>query len=541
MSDLAEFRRPAIVLPGLLVLAATQYAWVEATNFGGHDEWLLLDLAHRGVVSFPPAHRALGLLWGLPAALITPYRLDAYLVQHVLYLGLSAWLLVGLARRLAPKWPLLALLAGAFSLTWAPLDTLRLNAVQVPAYTGATFAAYAAIALFVDAWLTGRRVVFVAAAVGAFLAAWTTESTLPLLVGAPVVAACVPGPWPRRLGGWAAAWFALVALLTAGVLIPFLAGSNAGSYQTSGLRLDLHAFGIGARLLEQFGFHLLPLVTSPPHEWLRGEAVLAVAAFLALVALVVGPEEGEGRGQAARVAALGALLAALGYAAFVLSPSIRTPARTQFLSTPGIALLLAGLLATLAAHAGRRSRVLLLAGGALVVAVGTGRTLALQGDWNRRSAWPVQRQTLAGLVEDVPDVDPGTLIVLLDETGAWPASFTFRHAVHLMYEGRAVGMVAGGDPYLYPCRFLPVGVVCEPWPMIRKAWSEPVSTHPYSHVVVVRHVGSRVERAQAWPANARLPPLPAGADYDPGSRIRPLAAAVAARALLGAETGARVP
>lgn len=541
MSDLRALRRPAVVLPGLLLLAATQYAWVEATNFGGHDEWLLLDLAHRGVVSFPPARRALGLLWGLPAARIAPYWLEAYLVQHALYLGLTAWLLVGLVRRLAPKWPLLALLAGVFSLTWAPLDSLRLNAVQVPAYTGATFAAYAAVALFVEAWLTGRRSLLVVAAVGACLAALTTESTLPLLVAAPVAAACTPRPWPRRLRAWAAAWIALVTLLTASVLVPFLPASGAGTYQTSGLKLDLHPFGIGARLAEQFGFHLLPLVTSPPHEWLRGEAALAVAVFLVLAALVVGPEAGQGSGQAARVAALGGLLAALGYAAFVLSPSIRTPARTQFLSTPGIALLLAGLLAALADHAARRSRVLLLAGGALVVAMGTGRTLALQGDWDRRTAWPVQRQTLAGLVRDVPDVVPETLIVLLDDTGAWPASFTFRHAVTFLYEGRGVGMVAGGDPYLYPCRFLAAGVVCEPWPMIRKAWNERVSTHPYSHLVLVRHVGSRVERVPAWPADVRLPPFPAEADYDPGSRIRPLATAVAARALLGEETRARVP
>ena len=126
---LGRLGHAARALLALSLLGIAQFAWWRPTNFAGVDEWLILSLNSRGVVSFPHANRPLHLLWGLPGFGLTPYRFEGYFVLHVLYLLGAAWLTWWLVSRLAARAPELAFLAAVFTLSWVPLDMARLATV----------------------------------------------------------------------------------------------------------------------------------------------------------------------------------------------------------------------------------------------------------------------------------------------------------------------------------------------------------------------------------------------------------------------------
>ncbi|PYQ21817.1 MAG: hypothetical protein DMF79_07230 [Acidobacteria bacterium] len=196
------------------------------------------------------------------------------------------------------------------------------------------------------------------------------------------------------------------------------------------------------------------------------------------------------------------------------------PVRTQFFSAPGIGLLLAAsvlLIATPLPVRARPAATALL--GAWVVAVGTGRTLALQRAWDAESAYPAQRESLLHITAAAPDLAPGTLVVLLQRQKVWPYDFSFRHAVDYLYEGRARGHATGAEPLLYETRFEADGVVSEPAPVLRAPWREAPIRYRYEDVVVfAEDARRRVLLLDEWPEE--LPPLPPGAAYAPRARLR---------------------
>lgn len=516
----------AVALAGLAAVFWSQFAWVRATNFGGADEWLYVSLASKGVLDIPYANRPFVLLWTVPAPLLWPNDLRAYYLLHTTYLTLSGWLLYALLRRLDPTRPLLAFLAAAVALTWAPLDFLRLDTVLVTGYAGFTFATLLALVLFTESWARDSPVLLAVGGLLALVAARGFEGVLPLLIGAPLLLLFVGARRSRRLAIWIGVWEALMLLAAALVLVPFFRPDAAGSYQASGLKLDLDPVRATVRLGRQYGFHLLPLLRSPLRELGALAVPLAAAVFMGAFALVAAgtgraAEDRRPRRSLAALAALGLLLAALGYAPFVVTASITTAARTQFLSGPGIALFLAAVvfLGASLVKARWRGPVIALAG-AWVVAVGTGRTVAMQREWDEwRGFFPRQHRTLAQLTRLVPDTRPNTLIVLVDDAGAWATGFTFRHAVDYLYEGRALGYVSKAIDFLYPAYFSPQGVHYVPWPVIRRSWKVQPTLHRYDEVVVAHVDGDGELRVlPAWPGD-RLPPLPGGAAYDPQPRI----------------------
>jgi hypothetical protein len=531
-----------LALPALLAVFWSQFAWVRCTNFGGTDEWLYISLASKGVLEIPYANRPFVLLWTLPAPLLWPHDLRGYYLVHTAYLCLSGWLLFLLLRRLDPARPLLAFLAAAICLTWAPLDFLRLDTVLLTGYSGFTFATLLTLLLFVESWVRDKPVWLAVAGLLAVVAARGFEGVLPLLIVAPLLLRWVGAARSRRLLVWVASWESLMLLTIALAVVPFFRPLGPGSYQGSALKLDADPFHAAVRLLRQYGYHLVPLVDSPLRELAGLAAPLAAATFLAAFALLAARDgselqDGQARGPLGRLAALGLLLAGLGYAVFVLSPSILAAARTQFLSAPGIGLFLAALgflAATALPRAWRKTALALL--GAWIVAVGTGRTVAMQREWDEtRSAYPRQRRALLDLTRQVPQTTPHTLIVLIDDSGAWPATFTFRHAVDYLYAGRASGYVWKAVDFLYPAYFLPAGVYYDPWPVIRKPWGVAPSLHRYDELVVVyaREDGA-LRVLPEWPSRV-LPALPAGARYAPEERLARDSAAPASRGILGIE------
>jgi hypothetical protein len=511
-----------------LVLAGvwgTQFAWIAPTNFTPTDEWLYVSLTSRGIVDCPHMQRPLALLWALPGALL-PHRFIGFHLTDGAYVLLTGWLVFLLARRLAAGHVVLALLAGAFAMAWAPRDMNRLVTVQATVAAGPTTAALLAFVLLVESWVRSRRGLLALACVVAFVTLRSYEATAALLMGGPLLVLWLGGVRSRRAWLWAGAFGSVVVLGVA--LTALVLRRPDASYQFA-LGFDPRPLPVLGRLAMQFGFHLLPLLSLPPAFWTAG-VLLAVAVFALGYALVAAGGEGGGpteagpvvensRRRLAQLAGLGAVLAALGYLPFCLLASIQSATRTQFLSGPGIALLLAAvaiLLSSLVPARWQPATAGVL--GVWVVALGTGNTLTMQGLWTGMSAYPAQTSVLRQLTARAPDVRPHTLLVLLDEEGAFPAVFTFRHAVGYLYDRRAAGVVWGASDYLYSFSFDAEGVRLEPWPAIRKAWRDEPTRYGYDEVVVARRGADRqLVLLRDWPAS--LPALPSSARYDPEARI----------------------
>ncbi len=506
----------------ICVVTGVQRALVSATNFGGADEWLYLDLTSRGVLSVPYAYRPLVLLWhALPAGL-APGRLEAFAVFACLYFGLCGVLTAALARRLVPEEPLLPLLAGVAAVAWAPLDHLRLDSLLICGYAGCACTVMAATAAFVESWHRSRPALLAAGALLGGVAVLGVEAAAPMLAVAPALLGPPRAGERRRFASWALVWWSSVAAATLVVTAPVLAGRPA--YQTGALGIDGHPLRVAGRVAELLAMQLGPLVRSDLSELRAVGVAAAVPAFLigALLVWRAGRcESGASWRRLARAAAAGALLAVSGHLALALTPRVETPARTQVLSAPGIGLALAA--ATIALSRllprGLRTGAALLAGG-WIVAVGTGRVIAMQSEWDAgRNAFPAQSRLLCGLTRAAPALERGTLVILLQESGRWPMTFSFRHALRYLYGDGVVGLVSGAEDFLYPYHFGPDGVAVVPWPVIRSPWGVAPSFHPWDTIVVAREdAQGGVALLDSWPQGS-LPPLPAAARFAPGERV----------------------
>ena len=505
-------------MPGasIVVLVAYQFAWLSPTNFHGWDEWLLLWLVSRGIVSFPYANRPLALVWNLPASLAES-PVAAHFVLHGIYLALSGVLTFLIVRRLAPDRPVLAWMAGAFAAVWAPRDRLRLATVQMLAYSGFTVGLLLAIYMLVEWWGRRRWWLLVGACAMAVVTVRGYEGALPLLLGAPLLMAPLA---PRRAGwSWVPGWYGALGVAAMQIIVPPGAAPASLEYQLR-LGVDLDPVGLAGRMLQHYGSGLLPLVQTPGHELARGAVLPAVVLFGVALADLVRHTEAPFRDRRAYALAmgLGLALASLGWAAFAASPALTTPDRTQMLPAPGLGLFLAGAALWLGSWFPERWRlVAVMALGGWVVWVATARVLAMQSRWDTRSTFAAQRRLLRELTRLAPDLRPHTLVVLLDRTGAWgPIDFPF--AVEYIYAGNASGYLWGSKTFLYTTELTPAGAIRRPHPSVVRPWRWPPTLHRYDEVVFVRYAADgTVTLFNEWPG--RILPQPAGALYAPESRI----------------------
>lgn len=524
---------------GLPALFWTQIAWVPPTNFYGFDDWTIHYLVSRGIIDIPYANRPLELIWELPARWLAPHSFTAYLVLYVAYACLSSWCVFLLCRRLVPAQPILAPLAAALFLVWVPRDFSRLSHFERTMYTSFVFGTLAAFLAFVESWLRRSEALLALAILTAFVTARSYEAPVALLLVWPLFVAVALDERSRRFRAWAAAWGAFVLLAAVLIAQPLLFPTGAHTYQAS-IGMDLNPMHVAARLAREYLDHLAPLVTSPPSEL----AVRAVPVAVAVFAVVCGwpilfqrgaAEAGTPRALAA-CAGAGLALAGLAYTVLALSPAHPSAPRAwrmQFLSAPGIALFLAagiGLAARLLRPRARPLAIVLAA--CWIVAVGTGRTLAMQRVWDKASYYERQTRSLSRLTELAPDLAPHTLVVVLDEGGNWRSTWGFRHAVQYLYRDRAMGYVWGSWDFMFPTRVTQAGIVCEPWPDVEAAWNAPPTLHRYDELVVIRNgKDGALSLAESWPAS--LPALPPGATYDPRARIRRSDAPLPERRILG--------
>jgi hypothetical protein len=500
-----------------VVVFLAVFSGVRPTNFGGFDEWLILELTQRGILAYPHSNR---IHLGLAPALLAPCSILTYHWLTCGYYLLSAFLTWRIARRLLAGQDLIATAAAVLVLTWAPWDMGRLDTVQM---AGPGASGLAAALLAIDLWLSfverGGRQRLGLALVVAFLVTRNYEAVLGLLGGATLLLLLVTHAprerWPRAILAWQAT-ILLGLLLTAW---PFVFPSPESAYQANVLKIDLDPVRYLERLAALYRLNLWPL---------RPESLASLAAPPVLVAtfawvlggfLLAREEQPVSRRRLAALAILGLAFAGLTYAIFAVSPALAGPTRTQILSGPGIALFLAGLLALLASWAGpRASTAVFVAGTAWIVASGAARTAEMQRAWDATSYYARQAGTLRQLVELAPGLRPGTLVLLLDEAKAWPASFTFRHAVALVYGDTVVGHVAGRDPLLYSLVARPEGLLSVPWPVLRAPWRVLPVLHAWDAIVAVRlTTEGRLELLERFERG--LPHLPVRARYAPRERI----------------------
>jgi hypothetical protein len=519
----------AVLAAGALVaFAVTAFGAVRPTNFRGFDEWVIVSLVSRDILDFPYANRPLCLLWAWPALRLFPDRFSGFLVFHVAWIALGGVLTFLITRRLLPGATALAFVAGALAIVWAPGDQSRVCSVQMTLYSGCTFGVLLATWLAVEAWSRRSPALAACAAVAGVATILSFEATLAPLGLVPLLFLAGGGMRePRRLLVWTLAAACLVFACALRFAAPRWTEPERVAYQ-GGIAADLTPGPLLDRTVRQLRRHVAPVAQPPPtaRSWPFVPLSLAVfgAGLLAASRRAAPRPDARDTAPPSRaalvlVAGLGLLWAVAAYLPFVVNPETHGAERMQFLSTPGIAVFLAASVFGLASVLPPRARLpaAALLGG-WIVAGGVARTIALQVVWDTRSAYPDQRNALLELASVVPDVVPGTFVILL-EGGAWPLDITFRHAVLYLYEGRAVGHAVDAQPYLYETSFESAGVRSTPRPVVQGPWREPPALYAYDAAVVLRAAeGGRVSLLETWPEE--LAPLPAGAIYAPRARIR---------------------
>jgi hypothetical protein len=404
-----------------------------------------------------------------PRALVPAFHHLAYVLGELAGVGGSfvpyqivfAWLwwarglLVFLiADRLAPGAPVFAAGVGGLSILHASDHAVSwVGGMAIEAALVWLLACFFACirGLQAETTLARRLAAGAAAAFGAASLA-TYESGVPLLVAVPLLwIAHPPGRAPRRLA---------VFLPLACVLLVYLAysawwytGSTHGSYQTGLLRSTWSA----RTLLADVWFNLSASVRF--WSWGSGLSDFAPAGTLGALAslaagvfaLALGVELWLARGSTRalppparswRLAGVGVLVTLLAFPVFLLIEDVRSLWRTQLLSAPGCALLLAaaaaGLAGLLPGRWLRECGFVLLAA---AVAWFGARAALNAGAWHRHD-WERHRQVMARILELAPDLARPTVFVLVGvprdadpflRYNAW-----FERALELAYPGRPV-------------------------------------------------------------------------------------------------------
>jgi hypothetical protein len=508
----------------ILLLILSTFAWVPPTNFGGFDEWFIVDVSAQGIIDFPYANRPLVFIWVLPAAFLFPGTLYGYWVVHVAYLFGSAMTLMALGRRLVPQSEMLPIVAAGVLATWAPTDPQRVNVINNLFYSGVAFGTLLSIAIFHEAWLRRSPPLVVLASLLGVTAARSYEAVLALLLlGPPLLLLHAEGRLTRDHWRWLLPWEVAMGVAASLVALPLLQPETIGSYQLSGLGMDLHAGRLVQRLVYQVQAHLSPLLSIPLERSFVPGLALALASTAAIFGTMA-PRRASGPPETVRtlgrLALFGLALAYLGLSVLILSRAIRGPDRVQGFTGPGVALFLASVVCMPAAVwpvGGRRLTALL---SAWIFVAGTAHSLALQRWWDQRNAYPAQSRVLCQLTRNVPAVRPNTLILLIDDLGSFPAVFTFRHAVRYFYGRSAIGYVSGAHELFYPLTFEADAVRYEPWLRIREPWNVPATRHSYEEIVLVyASQGGTLSVLNEWPD--RLPKASGTKRYDPHRRILP--------------------
>lgn len=439
--------------------------------------------------------------------------------------GLAAF---GIVRRLAPGSPLLAVAAGAATLAHASDRTLnwvgQLNQLGVAFWTLLSFyfllrAAYGERTLPRVAWA-------VLAAAAAVMSLGSHEVSLPLIASFPFLVLVAPHRPRRPFSPYALASLLVPAAYAVRFAKEYLnPPPGQHGYQLGLLRAEWSPSSLAADLAFNVGASLSFWRWPDAIDARRPVIVPVIAASVAVAALLWAAKRVAPSSPLPpvpvllRLLGLGVAMAALSFPGFVALAAARSQWRTHILSGFGAALALtaaAALLAWLVPAAGRRHLFLV----AMSLPLVFGIAAATKAAEYHYQTWELQRMWVARILQAVPKIRPGTVIVLTNvppEGGADPFqhAFWFDLAMRLAYPNTPLGAVflyEGGEPGPGWQLRLKRGR----WRVVQGAMGTPLVTEADVRQTLV----IALDRSGRARVSSELPPILA-AQSPPGTRLDP--------------------
>lgn len=430
----------AILLLASLTVAAYGWAALTPSIFG--DEWgYLATYINAGAPAYPEgdvAVRPFGLSWLALTHRLVGANMSGYHLFGALINFISALLLLVTLDILLPGWPAYNGAVAALYLVF-PADVTRLWLAGNTAYGSSAYLAAAVLmALF---WRDGRWWAWLAGMLLSLIALGTYETGIGVMMALSGIAFLFGRhrTWPQRLGLLAPA-LAAVAFAAARWQWQLAQGSafghSTGNVATSPLILLYRQF-VGARYIlfrawRDVVLGWLPLTAKDGFVALT--AALAVLVGLVAAAILIAhrisrnsgrfdPADGRevpdaGRARSLAIAgAVGLLIMAAGYVPIitVINPGPEFEvSRSHHLPGIGAALFIGAVLFGLGWWLGdtpKRARFIALAGIAPLLLLGVAGQLVVARQTNQ--SWADQKLIWRSLIEQAPDIAPGTHILLL--------------------------------------------------------------------------------------------------------------------------------
>jgi hypothetical protein len=522
-------RRRTWLLPcaALLVLAGALWGPFGLSATGLVEEWTYYAAFDRGqwpiatdvIMPVQPNRLFVLLAYGIGYWLTPDSFVGLEVVQVLLFIG-KGLALYAIVRRLLPDLPGVAF-ASVVLLVVYPADR-GLVSPRLVAYHAAVFFYLLAVHGLLRYWdrPTWPRLVLTWAALA--LSLGTYEVAYPLVAATPLLVAGLGGGFGRRVRRAAALWYVVLTVHAIWIVAVML---RPTSYHHSLLGLRPPGDGVGWRAYVRItvGGWQDATATLASDSWFATTGLaLAIAAGTVVGALCwadTGTAGGATPTGRLLVALLAALLAiGLGFASFLPLPTHRGLTERVFLlpSVGGATLVALVLhLATVRRPGGR----LVFSGavGALIVLAMVG---ALGQQQEVRLASLAAQRTLAGLARAVPEVAPGTTVLLLDGMAPrssllaeFAVSVTSGHladAVRFLYHDSSLRVFLcdqGGRPRS------PGAERCETTPSaVRVSLPGAVITIPYAHAVLLQARGVSDLAVLERPSGAAWPTPTTGSD-----------------------------
>jgi hypothetical protein len=372
--------------------------------------------------------------------IVSPGSFVPYQIVYAALWLARGLLVFGILKRLLPHATWLAYTVGALTLVHASDGALQ----WVGQMNQFGFIFWMLLASYVFVVANDRKRLRPAAVAMLFVVAcqymslWSYESGLFIMLLVPVAVVLMRWPLQRSGAILCAAWYVVPTVYMAATVARYYLHPSGRSYQEVVLRSDWSAVS----LVNDLGFNVAASLSF--WDWCHSAPVavpLSAAAFLAFLAVAVFACGGmliaraahelepaateESAGVAAALICAGLSWIVVSFPAYLLLNSARSLWRTQLLSGPGAAMVFAGMATVLSTAVARRRAVRAISLALAAIVVYHGAACAVQRGGLHEQNWQSHRRGIVALLRAVPQVTPGTIIVM---TNVPKERDPFRHA-----------------------------------------------------------------------------------------------------------------
>ncbi len=378
-----------------------------------------------------------------------PGSFASYQIVYAILWWARGMLVFAILRRLFPGQLVFAYAAGALCLAHAS-DYAYLWVGQMN-HQGFLFWMLLAFYFFVTAIRTptlARAGVCIAmAGAFAYMALWSYESPLPLVLAFPALVLAMHRPIARRAWLLAAAWYVVPAKYVS-VLASRYFASGQSTYQSGVMRRDWTSwpgdwiYNIAASL-RMGSVPDWPSDVTRPHALLLALGAAAVFALGGAVVYRLAGRRSPDPAVARKALAGCAVLLILSFPVYLFLADARGLWRTQMLSAPAAAgVVCAAMVLVCARLPLRAGRPVFWVAATAIVCFGA-FSAAWRGGYHLNE-WTAHRRTMAAIVRSAPQVRPRTMFVLLNvprNGDPFDANDWFDSALRLAYPGTPVAGV----------------------------------------------------------------------------------------------------